>query len=120
MQTVIETPGYLRDAGHAGMTEEERELAVVFLAENPEAGDIMEGTGGCRKVRIARERHGKSGGYRVITYFGGKDVPLFLLTVFAKGQKTNLSRAQRNALAKMTGTLKATLSGNVEKAKKKR
>jgi hypothetical protein len=117
MQTVIETPAYLRDAGQARMTEEERELTVVFLAENPEAGDILEGTGGCRKVRIAREGHGKSSGYRVITYYGGKDVPLFLLTVFAKGQKTNLSKAQRNALAKLTGTLKASLGRKARRQK---
>jgi hypothetical protein len=109
MHTVIETPAYLRDASEVGMTEEERELTVLYLAENPEAGDIMSGTGGCRKLRIAREGHGKRGGYRVITYYGGKDAPVFLLTVFTKRQKTNLSKAQRNALAKLTGSLKASL-----------
>jgi hypothetical protein len=120
MHTVIETPAYLRDANQAGMTEEERELAVLYLAENPEAGDIMKETGGCRKVRVAREGKGKSGGYRVITYFGGKDVPLFLLTVFAKGQRANLSKGERNALAKLTGTLKTSLRGNVKKSRKQK
>jgi hypothetical protein len=114
MHTVIETRAYLRDAEYAGMTEEERDLAVLYLAKNPEAGDIMKETGGCRKVRIAREGAGKSGGYRVITYFGGREVPLFLLTVFAKGQRTNLSKGERNALAKLTGTLKASLGRNVK------
>jgi hypothetical protein len=51
------------------MTDEELELAVVYLAENPEAGDIMPGTGGCRKVRIAKQGRGKSAGYRVITHY---------------------------------------------------
>jgi hypothetical protein len=113
MHTVIETRAYLRDAEEAGMTEEERELAVLYLARKPDAGDIMKETGGCRKVRIAKEGAGKSGGYRVITYFGGKDVPLFLLTVFAKGQKANLSKGERNALAKLTSTLKASLRGRL-------
>ena len=120
MHTVIETGAYLREASQAGMTEEERELAVVYLAENPEAGDIMQGTGGCRKVRIAKEGRGKSGGYRVITYYGGKDIPLFLLTVFTKGQKANLSKAQRNALAKLTSTLKRSFGSNVQKSRKQR
>jgi hypothetical protein len=56
----------------------------------------------------------------VITYFGGKDVPLFLLTVFAKGQRTNLSKGERNALAKLTGTLKTSLRGNVKKSRKQK
>ena len=43
---------------------------------------------------------GKSGGYRVISYFGGDDVPVFLLDVFAKGDKVNLSKAARNELKK--------------------
>jgi len=91
------------------MSETERERAVLTLAENPRAGDLMKETGGCRKVRIAKDGEGKSGGYRVITWFGGADVPVFLLTVFAKGQRANLSKKERNALAKLTGTLKASL-----------
>jgi hypothetical protein len=51
---VIETPAYLRAAADAGMREQERQLAVLTLAEKPTAGDIMKGTGGCRKVRIAK------------------------------------------------------------------
>jgi hypothetical protein len=120
LHTVIETPAYLRESKQAGMTEDEREFAVLFLAENPKAGDIMKGTGGCRKVRIAKEGHGKSGGYRVITNYGGNDIPVFLLTAFSKGQKINLSRAQRNALATLTGTLKASLSSNADKSRKQK
>jgi hypothetical protein len=56
----------------------------------------------------------------VITYFGGKDLPLFLLTVFAKGHQTNLSKSQRNALAKLTGTLKASLGSNVKNLRKRK
>jgi hypothetical protein len=82
---------------------------VLTLAENPPAGDLMKETGGCRKVRTAKDGEGKSGGYRVITWFGGADVPVFSLTVFAKGQRANLSKKERNALAKLTGTLRASL-----------
>ena len=109
MQTVIETKPYLAAADAAGMSQDERERAVLFLAENPEAGDIIKESGGCRKVRIAKEGRGKSAGYRIITWFGGRDVPVFLLTVFAKGQKANLSDKECNALAKLTATLRASL-----------
>jgi len=111
MQTVIETKPYLAAAAAAGMSDAERERTVLFLAENPQAGDVMKETGGCRKIRIAKDGEGKSGGYRVITWFGGGDISVFLLTVFAKGQKANLSKKERNALAKSTATLRASLGG---------
>lgn len=56
----------------------------------------------------------------MITYFGGKDVPLFLLTVFANGHQTNLSKSQRNVLAKLTGMLKASLGSNVKNLRKQK
>jgi hypothetical protein len=109
MQTVIETKSYLAAADAAGMSHDERERAVLFLAENPDAGDIIKESGGCRKIRIAKEGRGKSAGYRIITWFGGGDIPVFLLTVFAKGRKANLSDKECNALAKLTATLRASL-----------
>jgi len=118
MQTVIETKSYLADAAAAGMSDAERERVVVFLTENPEAGDLMRETGSCRKIRIAKDGKGKSGGYRVITWFGGGDIPVFLLSVFAKGQKANLSKRECHALAKLTGTLRASLGSNVRKLRR--
>lgn len=98
MQSVIETPDYLADAKDAGMTDAERKLVVDTLAQNPQAGDMIVGTGGARKVRFGRHGRGKSGGYRVVFYFGGDDVPVFLLAVFTKGDRVDLSQAERNAL----------------------
>ena len=57
-------------------------------------------TGGARKVRFAGRGKGKSGGYRVVTYFAGEDIPVFLLALFSKGERENLSKAERNALRK--------------------
>ena len=98
VHAVIETPTYLADADEAGLTAEMRIQVVTFLAYHPEAGDVMVGTGGARKFRFARPGAGKSGGYRIVFYYGGADVPLFLLTVFAKGDRANLSMAERNEL----------------------
>jgi hypothetical protein len=98
LQSDVETPGYLADAKQAGMDEGARAAFLVFIAAHPTAGDIIPGTGGARKVRFGRPGIGKSGGYRIITYFAGDDVPVFLLSVFAKGDKSNLSQAERNAI----------------------
>ena len=110
MQTVIETEGYLRDAKDAGMAEDERSAAVDLVAANPEAGDVMQGTGGVRKARLAGRGKGKSGGYRIVWYFGGGDIPVFLLTVFGKGEKANLTQGECNALRSLTATLKGSLA----------
>ena len=110
MQAVIETEGYLRAAKDAKMAEEEMVAAVDLVSTDPEAGDVMAGTGGVRKARLAGRGKGKSGGYRIVWYFGGGDIPVFLLAVFGKGEKDNLSQGERNALRSMTAGLRNSLS----------
>ena len=109
MQTVIETESYLRAAKDAKMNADEMQSAVDLVAIDPEAGDVMQGTGGVRKARLAGRGKGKSGGYRIVWYFGGGDIPVFLLTVFGKGEKADLSQGERNALRQLTATLKESL-----------
>ena len=65
----------------------------------------MQGTGGIRKLRWASGNRGKSGGVRVIYFFHNETLPLFLLTVFGKSERANLSKAQRNELARLTSVL---------------
>lgn len=102
--TVIETPSFIRDARNV-MDDTERQQLISFLAFNPTAGDILEGTGGIRKVRWAREGGGKSGGFRVVYFFHNMDIPLFALNIFAKNEKANVSKAERNELKKMSTLL---------------
>lgn len=98
LHAIAETPTFQRDAAAAGMSDAEKAELIAYLAANPEAGDIIVGTGGARKLRWRRPGTGKSGGYRIITYFAGRALPLFLLTLYAKGERANLSAAERNAL----------------------
>ena len=105
MHAVCETRAFEIAAATAGMKREEIDRLVEIVAADPRAGDIMPGTGGCRKLRFGGRSKGKSGGYRVITFFGGQDLPVFLLTVFGKGEKANLTMAERNGLAALTKTL---------------
>jgi hypothetical protein len=102
MQTVALTHAFVRAAANAGMTEAEVDSLVDFLAENPIAGSVIPGTGGCRKIRVAGRGKGKSGGYRSITFYTGENLPVFLITVFAKGERSNLSKSERNRLQSVT------------------
>lgn len=109
VHTVIETNAYLAAAKNAGMAVEEQVAVIDLIAANPQIGDIMPGCGGARKLRFARAGMGKSGGYRVITYYGGDDIPVFLLTLFGKNERANLAKAERNALAALTKRLRDSL-----------
>jgi hypothetical protein len=73
MQTVVETPAYLRSAVEAGISDDERWEIVTMLAANPELGDLIQGSGGCRKFRVAGRGKGKSGGFRVIYFLWRQD-----------------------------------------------
>jgi hypothetical protein len=105
MQTVVETESYLRDAKAAGVTDNERLGIADFIAANPDAGNEIRGTGGTREVRFAGKGKGKSGGYRAITFYSGEDIPVFLLNVFAKNEKADLSQAERNELKTVLAAL---------------
>jgi hypothetical protein len=109
LQTVVELPEFLRRA-KAIMTDDERTGVVDFIAGNPEAGISL--GGGLRKVRSAREGGGKSGGYRTIYVFGGLEMPIFLLTVFAKNEKDNLSKSEQAELVAMCKALVARYGGS--------
>lgn len=94
------------------MADELRAEVVRLVAENPEIGDVMEGTGGFRKFRVARLGQGKSAGFRVVSYYYSAGIPVFLITVFAKNQQANLTKAERNALGKLSQTLVETYGAN--------
>jgi mRNA-degrading endonuclease RelE of RelBE toxin-antitoxin system len=98
MQTIIETPAYLKSATEEGLTEKERDAIVDLIARNPKAGALIPGTGGARKLRFAGRGKGKSGGYRIITFFGGDDIPVFLLDVLGKGSRADLTPAERKTM----------------------
>lgn len=100
LHTVIETPDFIRDAAMAGLTPQERGKIVALTAEFPKSGTDIPGTGGARKIRFAGRGKGKGGGYRVISFYAGPDVPVFLLNVFAKGDKIDPTMAERNELRK--------------------
>ncbi|NIM15923.1 MAG: type II toxin-antitoxin system RelE/ParE family toxin [Candidatus Aminicenantes bacterium] len=104
MITVVELPEYIRKSERL-LDEEERDNVVEYVARNPRTGALVTGTGGVRKMRWARKGMGKSGGARIIYFFYNENIPVFLLTAFGKNEKTNLTKAECNELAKLTTLL---------------
>ncbi|MCL1629902.1 type II toxin-antitoxin system RelE/ParE family toxin [Roseibaca sp. V10] len=104
--TVVETPEFQRRA-RSLMSEDERLALVHYVARNPTAGVSI--GGGVRKFRFARDGGGKSGGYRVIHFFSAEaDMPIFLITVFAKNEKANLTPRETDMVRQLGEALAAS------------
>ena len=104
MQTVVETPSYLGDAEDL-FTVEERKAIVDLIAADPRYGVVIPASHGLRKFRVAFGGRGRRGSARVIYLFGGDDVPVFLLAVFAKNERADLRPPERVALGRMAAEM---------------
>ena len=80
----------------------------------------MAGTGGARKLRFAGRGKGKSGGYRIITFYADEDIPVFLLDIYSKDTQANLSKADRNELRDILTALPQHWRQSVKEQAKKR
>jgi hypothetical protein len=89
MLTVIESPLFTR-MWPDYWSEEERGEFAAFIANQPEAGDVIPGSGGCRKVRWSRPGAGKRGGVRIIYTARLKRGAVVLLTIYAKSARENI------------------------------
>jgi len=89
----IETPTFTRLI--AGMlTDDEYRQLQNNLAQNPEAGDLIPGGGGVRKIRFAAQGKGKRGGARLIYYWQKSKDRIFMLTAYLKAKQTDLDKEQ--------------------------
>jgi len=84
LRTVAETLTFQRYASTI-WTAAELDDFVVWIAANPNAGNVIPGSGGCRKIRWASSGRGKRGGARVI-YFNAPDETIWLLIVYTKAK----------------------------------
>lgn len=103
--TVVELPQFLRQAADV-WDKEERSDFVDFIARNPEAGDVIPGTGGIRKIRWSRRGTGKRGGVRVVYFYHSRAVPIYLLAIYAKSMRKDLSPSEKAALTEFAARLK--------------
>lgn len=87
--TVIETPTFSRLAADY-WSEDERGAFAAFIASNPEAGNVVPGSGGVRKIRWSYAGHGKRGGVRVIYFNRLADEEIWLLLIYGKSVRDNI------------------------------
>jgi hypothetical protein len=99
--TVVETQEFLSSTKKL-MDDAERAELVGYLALNPTAGDLIQGTGGVRKMRWGLEGRGKRGGARVIFFFHDMEMPIYLLEAFAKSDRANLTQSECHELRQVT------------------
>jgi len=99
MHTVVETLRYQVDAERL-FSATEREAVIDLVSNDPRCGVVVPSSGGVRKVRVGFGGRGKRGGARVLYVYGGDDLPIFLLAVFAKNEKDDLTPADRTRMAK--------------------
>ncbi len=103
--TVAETPLFVRQA-ESVWNDAERETFVQFIARHPAAGDLIPETGGVRKMRWTRAGSGKRGGVRVIYFYHDPGRPLYLLMVYAKARREDLSADEKRAVRALAAVLK--------------
>lgn len=89
MLTVVETPTFTRLAADY-WSEEERDEFIAWIARNSEAGEVIRGSGGCRKLRWTRKGMGKRGGVRVIYFNRLSEGEIWLLLIYAKSAQENI------------------------------
>lgn len=97
MHSVLETSIFTRRAD-ALLTRGERAELISTLARNPQAGDLIPGLGGIRKVRFAAGGQGKRGGFRVIWFVATADMPILALLIYGKNEQANPTPDQRRAM----------------------
>lgn len=101
-----------------GLTEENIREIENLLLENSQIGDIIQGTGGIRKIRYALPGKGKSGGVRVILLDFTHYERTYFITVYEKGERENLSKAECNGLKILSKALEASEKERYRKLKK--
>jgi hypothetical protein len=92
--SVIELAGYRRRADDL-LSQAEQDAVIDLVAYEPTCGDLIPDSGGLRKVRIGRSGTGKRGGARVVYYLHDADIPIFLLALYAKNEKGDLTAKER-------------------------
>ena len=111
----IETPSFTKRWFALGFNDDDLAELQQFLIKNPEAGDIMIGTGGLKKIRYAFRGRGKSGSTRVCYVDFATFAKTYLIQVFSKEEKPNLTDLEKNAVKKAIGVLKTEAARNWRK-----
>lgn len=108
-RSFIELPIFKSRWEALGLNEEDLLRLQIELLADPKAGDVMQGTGGVRKMRFAFEHRGKSGGVRVIYVDFEVCEKIYLLTAYTKNEKENLTKKERSEIKQLIEVLEQQL-----------
>lgn len=114
-RTFVELPFFQRKWKELGLSDNDLRRLQEELLSDPKIGDVMQGTGGVRKMRFAFEHRGKSGSVRIIYVDFEVYEKIFLITAYLKNEKDNLTNAERNELKQMISILEDQLNENSHK-----
>ena len=114
-RTFVELPFFQKKWKALGLDDKDLKRLQEELIADPKVGDVMQGTGGIRKMRFAFEKRGKSGSVRIIYVDFEVYEKVFLITAYPKNEKENLSQAERNELKQMIHILEQQLKENEER-----
>ncbi|MBR5638072.1 MAG: type II toxin-antitoxin system RelE/ParE family toxin [Pseudobutyrivibrio sp.] len=110
-RTFIQTKEFSRNWDDLGFDDEDLRVLELDIMKNPDKYPVMSGTGGLRKARVSLENKGKSGGARVCYVDFVFAETVYLVTVYGKNEKDNLSKKERNEVKKVIEALKRSLGG---------
>ena len=108
----IELPLFRSKWEDLGLNDSDLRRLQRELLSDPKVGDVMQGTGGVRKMRFAFEHRGKSGGIRVIYVDFEVYEKIYLLTAYTKNEKENLTKEERNDIRRLISVLEKQLEEN--------
>lgn len=111
-RTFIQTDEFIKNWERLGLTDDDLRSLELEIMKNPQVGPVIQGTGKLRKMRFAFENKGKSGSSRVCYVDFLIHETVYLITVYSKNEKDNLSKAERNEIKKFIDILEKRLGGN--------
>lgn len=111
-RTFIQTDEFTKNWERLGLTNDDLRRLELEIMKNPKVGPVIQGTGKLRKMRFAFENSGKSGSSRVCYVDFLIHETVYLITVYPKSEKDNLSKAERNEIKKFIDILEKSLGGN--------
>lgn len=105
-RTFIEVPTFTKRWKELGLTDNNLRELELLLLQDPKMGDVIQGTGGLRKIRIPLASHGKRGGGRVIYIDIEVKETIYLINAYAKNEQEDLTPDEKKALKILVQLLK--------------
>ena len=105
----IQTDEFIKNQERLGLTDDDMRRLELEILKNPKIGSVIRGTGGLRKLRFSFENKGKSGSTRICYVDFLLLETVYLITIYPKNEKDNLTKAECNNIKKMIDALEKTL-----------